>query len=230
MTDETDTANATVSPMDEHPETARTCGECTRSTSDLEGDQCHNCRRAAGGDDDEIVAAIATVLDQAAAEDVQWLAVDELSVRVVTALPDWQIETVDARFDSVIYDGVASYSYLVEPARTGEQRYISWHPMREAYRDRALLLGLLAAMPGITARLGVDHAADPGFRTVLYLDTPAGQVSFHIADQDRPVLQHVPESAHGDPLARWDGHTKAEARERIMAATRQLASSEREVA
>jgi hypothetical protein len=93
-------------------------------------------------------------------------------------------------------------------------------PLRAVYRDRAHLLGVLAlTMP---ARLTTDPAGEPGSTTVLFLRTPAGQVSFHIADVDLDVLEHVRWAPAGDQLAVWDGHDKDTALARPRQSTQLL--------
>lgn len=75
-----------------------------------------------------------------------------------------------------------------------------------AYRERARLVAHLAACyPG--AVLSFSDPAAPGW-AVITIETPAGQMSWHIAAED---LDLFPETlvarVHAeDPRAKWDGH------------------------
>lgn len=84
---------------------------------------------------------------------------------------------------------------------------------RELYRERAHLVAVLTAH--YPARLACNDHTEPGL-SVLYLHTPAGQVSYHVAPDDLDLFEHVP-YADGDRsvFAVWDGHSKAEALDRL---------------
>lgn len=64
-----------------------------------------------------------------------------------------------------------------------------------AYTERNLLaaaLAVMASMTGLESWLGHDDAPDPemdGFRTVLYIKLPQGQISFHLPDQLADLLR-----------------------------------------
>lgn len=74
------------------------------------------------------------------------------------------------------------------------------------YRERAHLVAHLAAiLPSVMA----DDPSDPDWR-IVYLDTPAGQCSWHIARSDLDLFTHVPDGA---PV--WDGHTTDEKYQRV---------------
>ncbi|SFQ26477.1 hypothetical protein [Amycolatopsis rubida] len=88
--------------------------------------------------------------------------------------------------------------------------------LRSVYLDRLDLLAVLAADPALHPRLALDADGQPGFRTVLFLTDPdVGQMSFHIADVDLPLVQHVPWADDGDPYATWDGSDKDAVRARL---------------
>lgn len=82
--------------------------------------------------------------------------------------------------------------------------------LRSAYLDRLYLLAVLAADPTLNPRLALDADGLPGFRTVLFLTDAAcgGQISFHVADADLAIVEHVPWAQTGDPYATWDGADK----------------------
>ena len=74
------------------------------------------------------------------------------------------------------------------------------------YRERAHLVAHLAAiLPAVMA----DDPTDPDWR-IVYLDTPSGQWSWHIARSDLDLFAHVP-----DGEATWDGHTTQQKYQRI---------------
>jgi hypothetical protein len=90
-----------------------------------------------------------------------------------------------------------------------------------AYTERNRLVAALAwaAMdrPGPFWFAGVgrhqpdpDPAWDPEWLTVVFVDTPKGQLSWHVHDSDRPLFEGLP-TYHGQ----WDGHTTAEKYERL---------------
>lgn len=74
--------------------------------------------------------------------------------------------------------------------------------LNEAYRDRARVLAPLAAL--FPSKLAAN-ATDPDW-PVLYLSTPNGQISWHIAQADLDLLQHVTFDRETDALSIWDGH------------------------
>lgn len=77
----------------------------------------------------------------------------------------------------------------------------------ELYHERALLLSVLTLhYPSI---IGTD-TKEPDW-PVLYVSTPAGQISWHIAANDLELFKHVNRTSN----AKWDGHTKAEAMDRL---------------
>lgn len=79
-----------------------------------------------------------------------------------------------------------------------------------AYRERAQLLAHFAAL--YPSRLAYSDWDNPEW-PVLTVETPAGQMSWHINPSDADLFRHV----HGDnQLVRdWDGHTTAEKYERL---------------
>lgn len=88
--------------------------------------------------------------------------------------------------------------------------------LRSVYIDRLDLLAVLAADPALHPRLALDADGVPGFRTVLYLtDDAVGQMTFHVADDDLELVEHVPWADAGDPYATWDGTDKDTVRARL---------------
>jgi hypothetical protein len=80
----------------------------------------------------------------------------------------------------------------------------------EVYTDRAHLIALLATFfPAFTSR---SDPQEPDW-LVVYLDTPEGQLSWHVAASDEYLFAHVP--ALPPSQAKWDGHTTGEKFERM---------------
>lgn len=77
-----------------------------------------------------------------------------------------------------------------------------------AYRERAQLLALLAALhPSVIAP--APDVDEDGWQ-VLYLRIGGKQASWHIAPQDAELYAHVEHVPADDVRAQWDGHTTEE--------------------
>lgn len=80
--------------------------------------------------------------------------------------------------------------------------------INRAYSERAYCAAALARMAlanGYKAGTGLDSSEnDPEWRVVLYVDTPNGQVSWHVSPNDQWVLEGLPEYG-----AEWDGTFKS---------------------
>lgn len=75
------------------------------------------------------------------------------------------------------------------------------------YRERARLVALLASLwPAVRA---YSDPAEPEW-SVVYVDSPTGQLSWHIAERDLDLFTHVEFVPPNHPLAQWDGHTTNE--------------------
>lgn len=82
-----------------------------------------------------------------------------------------------------------------------------------AYAERAQLLAWLAATnPAVTTP--ATDIAEPGWQ-ILYLTTPAGQLSWHIHPRDTHLFWHVEHLTAGGQRTQWDGHTTEEKYQRI---------------
>ncbi|MFI6909892.1 hypothetical protein ACIBKY_52130 [Nonomuraea sp. NPDC050394] len=81
------------------------------------------------------------------------------------------------------------------------------------YRERAHLIAHLATQyPAYFAYSDPDEPDWP----VIYITTPQGQLSWHIAPDDLDLFPHVPKLGV-DEAPLWDGHTTAEKYERLAA-------------
>jgi hypothetical protein len=114
--------------------------------------------------------------------------------------------------------------YRENAQRVERQHLRSLEAQRDtAYQERNELAALLARpivyagtlddSSGFRAGVGHDANGEPGFQTVLFVDLPTGQVSWHIPDEDRHLLNGLPHYERG-----WDGHSTAEKRDRVRQA------------
>lgn len=90
--------------------------------------------------------------------------------------------------------------------------------VRQLYRERAHLISALVRRAvldvGRDAVIAYNDPNEPRL-PVLYADTDAGQVSWHINPEDLPLFAAVPVVDPGDSRARWDGHDKQTALTRL---------------
>lgn len=91
-----------------------------------------------------------------------------------------------------------------------------------AYAERNQCVALLARMaqqlgcPVVVARHPAgDKGWEADWRTLLFIELPTGQVSWHFHDSEAPLLEDLP---HGE--ASWDGHTTAQKYDRVRGAFR----------
>lgn len=82
-----------------------------------------------------------------------------------------------------------------------------------AERDRCLvLMALMAQRLGLKVGMGIDPKADsPEWASVLFIDLPAGQVSWHIHESETSWFYFV-----GAYDGEWDQHTTDEKYRRVM--------------
>lgn len=90
--------------------------------------------------------------------------------------------------------------------------------LNAAYRERAHLVALLAAL--FPSTWGIDPEWTDWH--VVYVETPAGQLSWHISPSDRDLFAHV---FGGTADAVWDGHSTEEKYERIRKLTADKATA-----
>lgn len=82
----------------------------------------------------------------------------------------------------------------------------------EVYRERAQLVAHLASLYPST--IGVTDPTAPDWAVVL-INTPVGQMSWHIARSDLDLFDHVPWDHNGE----WDGHSTDEKYARLRELT-----------
>lgn len=80
------------------------------------------------------------------------------------------------------------------------------------YRERAELIALVASM--YPAVMAYSDPAEPDW-PVIYVETPSGQLSWHLSKDDLPLFPHVQVVEAYDARARWDGHTTEEKYRRV---------------
>lgn len=88
--------------------------------------------------------------------------------------------------------------------------------LNAAYRERAHLVALLAAQ--YPAELREDPEDEDGQWSIVYIDLPTGQASWHIHPRDMDLFPHVKFGTD----AEWDGHSTDEKYRRIDELTARL--------
>ncbi|MFI2632597.1 hypothetical protein ACH5A2_19695 [Streptomyces collinus] len=91
-----------------------------------------------------------------------------------------------------------------------------------AYRERAHLVALLAAMTDDAVITYAPDIEEPGWQ-IVYLTIGGQQCSWHIAPRDAELFEHVERVGALDVRALWDGHTTEEKYQHIAAHTAELA-------
>ena len=84
--------------------------------------------------------------------------------------------------------------------------------LNAAYRERSALVAGLIRVGGFRAE--VVMAPDTEGWWIVYVETPAGQLSWHIAPDDMDLFSDWP-VAFGSRPSPWDGHTTEEKYERL---------------
>lgn len=85
----------------------------------------------------------------------------------------------------------------------------------KAYGERADLVAYLTAnYPSV-----IDDTGDPDW-PIVFVSTPSGQMSWHIARSDLGAFRHVPHVEN----ATWDGHDTPEKYRRLAELTRTVAT------
>lgn len=88
-----------------------------------------------------------------------------------------------------------------------------------AYAERnklaASVAKLVARLPGWSVGVGLHDGRDweDDWRTVLFIDTPVGQLSWHFHDSERHLLDGLPAYE-----GKWDGHSTEEKYRRLLEA------------
>ena len=80
--------------------------------------------------------------------------------------------------------------------------------LNEVYNERDRLVALISSI--YPSHLAIDEGAEEGFKYVVYVQSPEGQLSWHIADEELMLFGHLKVKDNN-----WDGHTTEEKYERI---------------
>lgn len=118
---------------------------------------------------------------------------DDLKTEIETA--DARADVAESRTDSLL-DEVQTLSTALQNQREATNL---------AYSQRAIAAVALAHTVlyyGGNAGIGLDSRENQpnAWRVVLYVDTPAGQLSWHIAPDDQAMLEGLPTYS-----GKWDG-------------------------
>ncbi|MET8818496.1 hypothetical protein [Streptomyces rochei] len=92
-----------------------------------------------------------------------------------------------------------------------------------AYRERAYLVALLAAMTDGAVIAPAPDVDEPGWQ-IAYLTIGGHQATWHISPRDADLVAHIEPVEPDDPRAQWDGHSTELKYARIAAWTAELAA------
>jgi hypothetical protein len=87
---------------------------------------------------------------------------------------------------------------------------------RAVYAERAQLVAYVSSR--YSADLSTDPA-EPMCPGIVYVRTPAGQLSWHVAAADLQYFEDVDVATPDDPAVRWDGHSTEEKYARLRRLT-----------
>lgn len=90
----------------------------------------------------------------------------------------------------------------------------------DIYRERARLVAFLAAI--YPSHSGFSDPTEPDW-LVVTVETPQGQMSWHVSPDDQGLFNHVRRTRHTDRP--WDEHTTPEKYERLARLTRDAYSN-----
>lgn len=80
------------------------------------------------------------------------------------------------------------------------------------YQERNKLVAFLTRC--YPSYLAPAPDAEPGFEWIVFIETPEGQLSWHLHDNELAMFNHCPRQKPG---AWWDGHTTDQKYERLLA-------------
>jgi hypothetical protein len=79
------------------------------------------------------------------------------------------------------------------------------------YAERnALVCALSKVWPSHIAQHPEDPSWDPEWNNIVFIQSPAGQLTWHIHERELPMFAHLNPGPNN-----WDGHTTAEKYERL---------------
>lgn len=80
-----------------------------------------------------------------------------------------------------------------------------------AYKERNLLVSALSKLyPSYLSTHPENEEWEDDWRTIVFIQTPAGQLSWHIHDSEKKIFDHLD---YGEN--KWDGHSTKEKYKRL---------------
>lgn len=102
------------------------------------------------------------------------------------------------------------------PPEPGSKLAVVTAERDKAYRERAALVAYLSAVyPSVM----LTDSAEPDW-PIVFVSTPSGQMSWHVAKADVALFAHVPPATE----PQWDGHTTEQKYQRLAELTRTVAT------
>jgi hypothetical protein len=80
------------------------------------------------------------------------------------------------------------------------------------YNERDMLVSYLSRC--YPSYLAPAPDAEEGFNWIVFVEGPAGQMSWHVADDELSMFNHLPRQKPGEW---WDGHSTPEKYDRLLA-------------
>jgi hypothetical protein len=97
----------------------------------------------------------------------------------------------------------------VPAASAEEQRAID-----RVYAERNAVVALAARLAlgaGYQAYVATDETQDAGWKNIVFIELPTGQVSWHVHDREMGMFAQLPKGPN-----KWDGHDTAEKYKRVV--------------
>lgn len=88
--------------------------------------------------------------------------------------------------------------------------------LNSVYAERNAIVSLATKMAialGYESGFRTDEQAEDEWKTVIYINLPTGQVSWHIHERELLWFRHLPQFSQS-----WDGHSTAQKYDRVLAA------------
>ena len=80
--------------------------------------------------------------------------------------------------------------------------------LNDVYNERNRVIALLTKF--YPSYMAIDDTSEDGFKNIVYIETPQGQLSWHITDEEVSLFKHLKYEEN-----KWDGHTTREKYQRI---------------
>ncbi|MDT6983718.1 hypothetical protein ACFSUJ_12090 [Streptomyces lusitanus] len=168
------------------------------------------------------LAASAHILDGSNAEAEMERVGTNLAAAIGIAYLNGTLPTQPAQEQGALVDWQSIAQLREAELRTaGAARHNAEQERDGAYRERAHLVALLAAMTDGAVIAPASDVDEPGWQ-IVYLRIGGRQASWHISPADADLFADVEHVATDDDRARWDGHTTDDKYARIRQHTRLL--------